>query len=352
MEGERVAIASPRDAIDRGIGMVHQHFMLIPVMTVAENIVLGTEPTRRGRLDLDGAEARVRELSERFGLAVRPEAVVETIERGAAAARGDPQGALPRRAGADPRRADRRADPAGGGRAVRHDPLPRARRDGDHLDHPQAGRGARRGRPHHRAARGARRSRPWPTRGGHAGRAWPGSWSDATCSCAWRGAPRTPGEPVLEVEGLAVRDERGLRSRARPLVRRPRGRDRRHGRAWTATVRASSSRRSAGCATPSAGRIDVGGTSTGAARAAASASDAGVGHIPEDRQRHGLVLDFSLAENIALHDYDEPPNSRLGWLSPRRLVARARACSRIYDVRGGGPGTPRSRSRAATSRRS
>ena len=82
MEGERVAIASPRDAIDRGIGMVHQHFMLIPVMTVAENVVLGTEPTRRGRLDLEGAEARVRELSERFGLAVRPEAVVETTSVG------------------------------------------------------------------------------------------------------------------------------------------------------------------------------------------------------------------------------------------------------------------------------
>ena len=51
--------------------------------------------------------------------------------------------------------------------------------------------------------------------------------------------------------------------------------------------------------------------------------DVGVGHIPEDRQRRGLVLDFSLAENIGLHDYRKPPYSRFGWLYPKRLVERA-----------------------------
>src|ERR687895_1412882 len=59
MNGRPVSIRSPRDAIDRGIGMVHQHFMLIPVMTVAENVVLATEPTRNGvLLDLDAAAKR------------------------------------------------------------------------------------------------------------------------------------------------------------------------------------------------------------------------------------------------------------------------------------------------------
>ena len=63
----------------RGIGMVHQHFMLIPVMTVAENIVLGNEPTRDGvLLDERGAEERVRELSQQFGLAVEPGALVSS----------------------------------------------------------------------------------------------------------------------------------------------------------------------------------------------------------------------------------------------------------------------------------
>src|ERR671939_1459727 len=83
MRGERVTIHSPKDAIEHGIGMVHQHFMLIPVMTVAENIVLATEPRHGGvLLDYDAARKRVRELSESFGLAVDPDARVERITVG------------------------------------------------------------------------------------------------------------------------------------------------------------------------------------------------------------------------------------------------------------------------------
>ena len=67
--------------------------------------------------------------------------------------------------------------------------------------------------------------------------------------------------------------------------------------------------------------------------------DAGLGHIPEDRQRRGLVLDFSLAENIALHDYDHQPASRFGWLFPKRLAEKARGLLKEFDVRGGGPQT-------------
>ena len=62
--------------------------------------------------------------------------------------------------------------------------------------------------------------------------------------------------------------------------------------------------------------------------------------MPEDRQRRGLVLEFSLAENIGLHDYRKPPFSRLGWLYPKRLVERATRLIREFDVRGGGPRTP------------
>src|SRR5438552_11472925 len=83
MKGEPVTISSPKDAIELGIGMVHQHFMLIPVMTVTENIVLGVEPRRDGfLLDERAAEQRVRDLSERFGLAVDPGALVSTITVG------------------------------------------------------------------------------------------------------------------------------------------------------------------------------------------------------------------------------------------------------------------------------
>src|SRR5204862_3167259 len=67
--------------------------------------------------------------------------------------------------------------------------------------------------------------------------------------------------------------------------------------------------------------------------------DHGLGHIPADRQRRGLVLDFTLAENLGLHDYRKEPNSRFGWLFPNRLVRRARRLLEQYDVRGGGPQT-------------
>src|SRR5690349_23677032 len=83
LDGEEVSIDSPRRAIALGIGMVHQHFMLVPVMTVAENLVLGAEPRSGLLLDYKAAAARVRELSERFGLAVDPDTRVENLGVGA-----------------------------------------------------------------------------------------------------------------------------------------------------------------------------------------------------------------------------------------------------------------------------
>ena len=81
--GETVEIHSPRQAMNLGIGMVHQHFMLVPVMTVAENLVLGAEPRNGPLLDYKAAARRTRELSERFGLAVDPDAKVEDLGVGA-----------------------------------------------------------------------------------------------------------------------------------------------------------------------------------------------------------------------------------------------------------------------------
>jgi general nucleoside transport system ATP-binding protein len=63
--------------------------------------------------------------------------------------------------------------------------------------------------------------------------------------------------------------------------------------------------------------------------------DAGVAHIPEDRQRRGLVLDFTLAENLALRGYRSPPLSRRGWLSIGRINERASSLLGEFDVRGG-----------------
>ena len=83
LDGKVQKFAGPGDAMAAGIGMVHQHFMLIPVFTVAENVMLGNEPTRGiGRLDLGKARARVREISERFGFDLDPDAVVGDLPVG------------------------------------------------------------------------------------------------------------------------------------------------------------------------------------------------------------------------------------------------------------------------------
>ena len=83
LDGQPVQIADPADAISRGIGMVHQHFMLIPVLTVAENILLGAE-TMANSIFLDRREARRRiiELGKRFGFEIDPDAKVETLSVG------------------------------------------------------------------------------------------------------------------------------------------------------------------------------------------------------------------------------------------------------------------------------
>ena len=83
MDGETHAFSSPGDAIEAGIGMVHQHFMLVPVFTVAENIMLGREQTRGGcPRPPQGLEAWRASLSERYGLAVDPDALVEDLPVG------------------------------------------------------------------------------------------------------------------------------------------------------------------------------------------------------------------------------------------------------------------------------
>ena len=83
IDDKAVQIRSPKDAIRAGVGMVHQHFMLVPVFTVAENVTLGAEPVRRfGLLDRRRARASVSDLSQRFGLRVDPDAYVEDLPVG------------------------------------------------------------------------------------------------------------------------------------------------------------------------------------------------------------------------------------------------------------------------------
>ncbi|MDX6397661.1 MAG: ral nucleoside transport system ATP-binding protein, partial [Gaiellaceae bacterium] len=145
------------------------------------------------------------------------------------------------------------------------------------------------------------------------------------------------GEPMLEVENLHVRDERGLEAvkgvdltvRGGEVVALA-GVD---GNGQLELVQAI-----AGVREPESGRIAIGGQDvTGVG--VRDTTDAGVAHIPEDRQLCGLVLDFTLAENLALREYRSPPLSNHGLLSIGEMKDRARVLLKEYDVRGGEPDT-------------
>ncbi|MBR0311113.1 MAG: ATP-binding cassette domain-containing protein, partial [Oscillospiraceae bacterium] len=76
-DGKEVHIKDPNDANALGIGMVHQHFKLVECFSVLDNIILGVEPVKGGLLQKDAARKKVMELSERYGLAVNPDALIE-----------------------------------------------------------------------------------------------------------------------------------------------------------------------------------------------------------------------------------------------------------------------------------
>ncbi|MSV38438.1 MAG: ATP-binding cassette domain-containing protein, partial [Actinobacteria bacterium] len=82
IDGKEVSINSPADALNAGIGMVHQHFMLIPVFTVAENIVLGHEESRRGVLTLADAKQKIKQIADEFKFEINPDALIEDLPVG------------------------------------------------------------------------------------------------------------------------------------------------------------------------------------------------------------------------------------------------------------------------------
>jgi len=334
--GKTVAIGSPKEAIEHGIGMVHQHFMLIPVMTVAENVVLASEPTRAGLLlDYEAAGKRVQELARTFNFAIDPDARVENITVGQQQ-RVEILKALYR--GSDILILDEPTAVLTPQEATElFTILQTLKREGmaiifishklnEVLEIADRVTVLRRGK----------KVETLPREGA----------TEESLARLMVGrevllrvdkAPTTLGEPLLRVEGLQVLDDRGL-SACRGISFEVRGGEivgiaGVDGNGQTELIDALTGLRRA-----AAGHIRVG--EKDVARATTRAIlDEGVGHIPEDRHRRGLVLDFSLAENLALHDYRKEPDSRFGWLFPRRLVARARLLLQEFDVRGGKPQT-------------
>ena len=189
--------------------------MLIPVMTVAENIVLAAEPTKAGVvLDTSGRRAPRPRARRPVQVPHRPARPHPGHHGRPAAARRDPEGALPPRRHPHPRRADRRADAAGGARALRHPQEPRRRGHVGDLHLAQAERGARDRRPRHRAAP-RQEGRHDPARGRDRGE--PGADDGRPRGAAAR----------RQAEGHAGRDAARGRGPARRRRPRPRGRARR-----------------------------------------------------------------------------------------------------------------------------
>jgi ABC-type uncharacterized transport system ATPase subunit len=336
INGNRVTIGSPGEAIGHGIGMVHQHFMLIPVMTVAENIVLASEPRKAGVfLDYDAAVRRVRDLSATFNFAIDPHARIENITVGQQQ-RVEILKALYR--GADILILDeptavltpQEADELFG-------ILKTLQREGlsiifishklrEVLEIADRITVLRRGKKIDTVPReGA-------TQDGLA-RLMVGR----EVLLRVEKTPAQPDEPLLIVENLTVFDERGLPAvrdvslevRSREIV----GIAGVDGNGQTELIDALTGLRHV-----ESGTVTVGGKEV-TRRSAHDHYDAGLGHIPEDRHLRGLVLDFTLAENLALHDIEKEPFSRLGWLRPGRIIAWARGLIQEFDVRGGGPRT-------------
>ena len=333
IDGKPVRLGSPSAAIEAGVGMVHQHFMLIPVMTVAENIVLAVEPTHAGALlDLGEANARVREISERFGLAVDPKAKVEDITVGQqqrveilkALYRNadilvldEPTAVLTPQEAKELFQIIRGLTEQGKSIIFISHKLNEVTEVADRIT----------------VLRRGKKIETLPAAGATEGSLARLMVGREVLLRVDKGVSH-PSDMLLEVKDLHVFDDRGIEKvrglsldvRAGEIV----GIAGIDGNGQTELIDAMTGLRKVAAGTVTVAGEDV------TTDSAFGHFEAGLGHIPEDRQRRGLVLEFSIAENFALHDYRHAPDSRLGWLFPRRLIERGARLIKEYDVRGGG----------------
>ena len=329
IKDEIVDLRGPDEAISRGIGMVHQHFQLVPPMRVVENIVLGAEPTRRGLVDLDEARSRVIALSERYGLEVDPDALVEDLPVGMqqrveilkalyrdadVLILDEPTGVL------TPQEADhllgvlRELTETGLGIVFITHKLREVLAIADDIVVLRNGQVVG-------------ETRPSDT-----------DESDLAEMMVGRNvmlevekSVSRPGDPVLEVKELEVKDDRGqialdnlsFEVRAGEIL----GVAGVEGNGQRELVEAIT-----GLRAPSVGVMKIEGEElTG--ESPRQITKKGVAHIPEDREKHGVVAIYSLAENTILNRYHRKPFSVRGIL--RRDVIRSHAQDVVdeFDVR-------------------
>jgi ABC-type uncharacterized transport system ATPase subunit len=334
VHGRPVRFGSSRDAIAAGIGMVHQHFQLIPVLTVVENVILGDEPTRGVTLDIELASRRIRELSAAYGLEVDPGALVGELSVGAQQ-RVELIKALYR--DAEILILDEPTAVLTPGEVDEFFAVVRSLVDDGKsiffITHKL------------REVIAVADQVTVLRRGRVVGTADPRTSTTAELaelmvgrevSFAVDKSPAEPGGVVLAVRELGVTDDRGVVTVAGCTF------EVRAGEIYgIAGVEGNGQRELvealAGMRQASAGAVQIAGRST-KGLSVREVERLGVGHVPEDRSKHGLVGALSIAENLVLNSYDRAPFAR-GWVLDRGAVLdHATELVRTYDVRTTGPG--------------
>jgi simple sugar transport system ATP-binding protein len=329
LDGKQVQIDNPHDAIDRGIGMVHQHFMLVPVFSVAENIILGDEVTRGPSLDLRTARRRIRKLSEEYGLEVDPDALVEDLSVGAQQ-RVEILKALYR---------DARI-------LVLDEPTavltPQEVEDLIAVMRGLTARGVSIIFITHKLKEvlAVADSITVMRRGKVVGATTPAETDEQGLAAMMVGrdvilsvdkAPAKAGDVVLDVQGLSVLDERKLEAvrdvsfqvRAGEIL----GIAGVQGNGQTELVEALTGLREV-----QSGAINLLGESVPFLEPRFLVEH-GLSHIPEDRQKHGLVLPYSIADNMVLNTYYESPFARGIQRDHNAVLENAERLVKQFDVR-------------------
>jgi simple sugar transport system ATP-binding protein len=329
VDGKPVRIRSPRDAIDLGIGMVHQHFMLVEPLSVTENIVLGREPARFGVIDFATARARVREISERYGLRIDPDAIVAGLSVGMqqrveilkALYQGarilildEPTAVLTPQEVRELFGVVRSLVSEGLAVVLITHKLEEVMLAADRVVVMRDGRVEGETRPDQTDEVGLARMM--------VGR-------DVVLRIDKSVA--RPGDVVLSIDDLAVADERGLQALKGVSLRVHAGEV-----VGIAGVDGNGQRELVesivGLRRPDSGSISLKGRDITQAPVRQTIA-AGVSHVPEDRRRRGLVLEFDLSENLVLGDHMRPPFADHGVLHRAAILETARQRISDYDVR-------------------
>lgn len=328
--GVKVDIHDPKDAIRQGIGMVHQHFMLVPVFTVTENVMLGVESVRAGLiLDRDAATARIREIASRFGLEVDPDALVEDLPVGVQQ-RVEIIKILYREADI----------------LILDEPTavltPQEAEELFKVIHSLVTQGKSVIFISHKLKEAlAIADRITVLRDGHVvGSTTPREATEASLAKMMVGReviltvdkrPAQLGEMVLDVQDLHVLDDRGsvavdgvsLQVRAGEVL----GIAGVQGNGQTQLVEALTGLRHV-----DSGRVTILGKDTTHVTPRAI-TEVGTAHVPEDRRRDGLVLSFPVEDNLVLNTYYVPPFARGLVLQQNEIEKAARERVQLFDVR-------------------